>query len=445
MAIDTELFIHESDKAALKALKAIPGFTQVLKAFVKIWNESQYRILNMSTFLKISEDQMAEYYDMLKPICKKLGIKTPDLYVSLDPRPNAYTSGDTDPFIVVTSGMLTSFPKELLPVVLAHECGHIVCHHVLYKTMGKMILNGAADFLGLSSLLTAPLKVAFYYWMRCSEYSADRVSAVCCGSDAVTRMCMGLAGYDHNIPVEANVEAFLKQGEDYKELIKSSAFNKSLEFLMFNSATHPMNAVRAYECNKWSESDMYRYATAYLAEEDSEGGGHSRVPMSKSAKDYLSRDYKVVLSELRKLGFTNMFLKRKTEYNKSFKEDTVCELTIADRNDFSAGTWFGYDDKVVIYYYKPKTLDEIKAEHPDELVVPASSTSYTGRGYTDVMNELYAAGFKNIETRAVSDLKMGIFNNVNDIASIEINGVGIFEMGDVFPKDSVVLIKYHVF
>ena len=78
-------------------------------------------------------------------------------------------------------------------------------------------------------------------------------------------------------------------------------------------------------------------------------------------------------------------------------------------------------------------------------MVPASSTSYTGRGYTDVMNELYAAGFKNIETRAVSDLKMGIFNNVTEIASIEINGVGIFEMGDVFPKDSVVLIKYHVF
>ncbi len=37
MKIDSDLYVHPSDKAALAALKAIPGFTQVLKMFMSVW------------------------------------------------------------------------------------------------------------------------------------------------------------------------------------------------------------------------------------------------------------------------------------------------------------------------------------------------------------------------------------------------------------------------
>ncbi|MCD7725477.1 MAG: hypothetical protein LUI12_08020 [Clostridiales bacterium] len=53
--LDADLFTHPSDKAAMKALKAIPGFTQVMKAFMKIWDEQQFKIINMSTNLRLSE------------------------------------------------------------------------------------------------------------------------------------------------------------------------------------------------------------------------------------------------------------------------------------------------------------------------------------------------------------------------------------------------------
>ena len=135
MAMNTSVFMHDSDKAALQALKAIPGFTQLLKGFMSIWNERQFQLLNMSSRLRLSEKQMSKYYDMLPPICKKLGIEIPDLYIELDVSPNSYTSGDTKPFIVMTSGLLETLPDELIPTVLAHECGHIACHHVLYSTM----------------------------------------------------------------------------------------------------------------------------------------------------------------------------------------------------------------------------------------------------------------------------------------------------------------------
>lgn len=35
MSINPNLFIHKDDRAALNALKAIPGFTPLLKSFIK--------------------------------------------------------------------------------------------------------------------------------------------------------------------------------------------------------------------------------------------------------------------------------------------------------------------------------------------------------------------------------------------------------------------------
>ena len=117
MGLDYKLYLHDSDKAAMTALKAIPGFSQVMKAFMKIWSEQQFGLINMSTNLHLSENQMAKYYNMLPPICEKLGIEIPELFVKLDVYPNAYTYGDTKPFIVITSGLFETLPDELIPTV----------------------------------------------------------------------------------------------------------------------------------------------------------------------------------------------------------------------------------------------------------------------------------------------------------------------------------------
>lgn len=263
MSFDSERFTHEADRAALKALKALPGFTMLTKAFLNMWNEPQERIMNMSTRIKLGENQMRKYYDMLPPICEKLGIAVPDLYLELNVTPNAYTYGDTNPFIVVSSGLLETMPDELIPTVLAHECGHIACHHVLYRTMGRTVLNGAAAaisyFLKIGGLLTVPLQVAFFHWMRCSEFSADRAAVLCDGSPRkMQEVCMRLAGWDKDIQAEANIEEFLKQAKNYREMINESAWNKTLEFLVLSDASHPLMAVRATECGEWANSEQFR-------------------------------------------------------------------------------------------------------------------------------------------------------------------------------------------
>ena len=70
MAINKNVFLHEADKAALDTLQSIPGFTQLMKSYMKAWNERLFYIQNMSTLVHISDEQLKKYKDMLKPICE---------------------------------------------------------------------------------------------------------------------------------------------------------------------------------------------------------------------------------------------------------------------------------------------------------------------------------------------------------------------------------------
>ncbi|MEE3408053.1 MAG: M48 family metallopeptidase, partial [Erysipelotrichaceae bacterium] len=268
MSINKDIFLHESDKAALDALESLPGFAQVTKAFIKAFNEKMLDVQNMSTNIRITDKQLKKYHDMLIPICKKLDIEVPDLYLTLNVMPNAYTSGDDKPCIVLTSGLLETMPEELIPTVLAHECGHIACHHVLYRTMGQMIFNGSLMLLmggGLAALLTIPLRSAFAYWMRCSEFSADRAAILCDGSaDKLVEMCMRFAGYDKRIADFADPKEFLNQAREYRDIIKDDSSRRSMEFALFRNNSHPNNALRALEADEWAKSEEFSRAKDYM-------------------------------------------------------------------------------------------------------------------------------------------------------------------------------------
>lgn len=263
--IEVSSFMHDSDRKALNALKAIPGFTPLLRTFINVWDERQFQIQNLSGNIKLGENQMSKYYNMLPPICEKLGIAVPDLYLTLDVYPQAWTSGDTKPFITITSGLIETVPDDLIPTVLAHECGHIACHHVLYSTMGQIILDIASGVssgfipFGLGKYVSLPLKVAYFYWMRCSELSADRAAAFYNGrADEIIELCMRFAGYDKDVLADGNVELFMQQAVEYKEMVKNSKWDKTLELFMLKNRKHPFVAARAYECNEWVKTDEFK-------------------------------------------------------------------------------------------------------------------------------------------------------------------------------------------
>ena len=262
MAVDSKYYIHDMDRKAFKALESIPAFSTVTKSFMDVMAERQFLITNMSSNVRLSEKQLPEYYDMLPPICEKLGIEVPELYLDLTPEANAYTYGDKNPFIVVTTGLLDVMPMELVPTVLAHECGHIACHHTLYSTMGRFVLNGSSVLLSGTSagtLISIPLQLAFFHWMRCSEFSADRAATIADGNaDKMAEVCMRLAGYRKGTCSKLNVEEFMNQANEYREMVKESSWNKTLEFYILMNNNHPLAAVRALEATEFADSDTFK-------------------------------------------------------------------------------------------------------------------------------------------------------------------------------------------
>ena len=255
--MNSNFFIHPYDAKALKAMKAIPAFTMVAKKFSDIFMERSFKLTNLSSNLRISEKQLPEIYNLLPPICEKLEIPVPELYLENNPEINAYTSGDKTPFIVLTSGLITHCSPDVIRAVMAHECGHIVCHHVLYKTMVRFMLGAGSSIINLPFLSFA-LEYAMLDWDRCSEYSADRASAyVCGGPDPVVKTMTELACGSSALVDKIDKEEFLRQAKEFKQYSDESKWNKFLMYYSLVDMDHPFLADRALDIVEWCKSNDF--------------------------------------------------------------------------------------------------------------------------------------------------------------------------------------------
>ena len=270
-AVDYHAYCHPLDVETLENLKQIPGFTPLLKGFMKIYSERTMQLLNMSNKIRLGPEQLPDIYSLLPPICEVLGIDEPEFYLELNPAPNAYTTGDTTIAVTITSGLLDYMTNDEIKAVIAHECGHIACHHVLYHTMAQFILNGGAAILKLGTLITYPLQLALLHWVRCSEFSADRAAAIYMRqSEPIVTTMMRLAGGGKTLAEQVNRDLYLKQAVDFKELADKNLWNKILQLLALMENDHPFLSVRASEIDKWCTDKRYLDIIAHINDENTE-------------------------------------------------------------------------------------------------------------------------------------------------------------------------------
>ena len=269
--IDASHYQHDLDRQTLDALRSIPGFTPLLKAFMKAYNERIVFFTTKSTHIEITPHQLSEYYDMVPPLCERLGIEVPTLYLANDVTMNAYTTNESSPIIVINTGTLQNCSKETIRAIFAHECGHIASHHVLYHSMGSMIMSGAAAVLpGVGGLVSVGLQAAYLAWSRASEFTADRAAAIALGSpDAVEDMCVELAGGWSQLGLDIDKELFMNQASEYEQAIQGDSVNKAFE-VVINAleGTHPLNAYRALELRRWCELEQFENMQRFLRGEE---------------------------------------------------------------------------------------------------------------------------------------------------------------------------------
>ncbi len=275
--IDCEQFIHSVDHNALIALKKIPLLDMICSKVWSVMNDKIDNMVNMSSMVHITEKQLPKIYNIVKSITKKIGIEMPELYLKLDRTINAYEYGTEKFTIVIHSGLIECLEDDEIYAVLAHECGHIACKHSLYKMVADVVLDRAMfgvqelvcylDGKGLLgniagnivSTVDSALELAFYHWDRCSEFSADRIAVICCGSaEPVIETMMRLAGGTIHLDQEIDKNLFMEQATEYRKNMDKNLINKGLEFLLTKNLSHPLLAVRAFEARQFAQSEEFK-------------------------------------------------------------------------------------------------------------------------------------------------------------------------------------------
>lgn len=253
--LSAEGFQHEDDVAATETLQSLPGFDTVMSKIMEYGFERVFYLENVADNVRVTKSMFPRLHKSLGWGCKILGLPEPELYVNLDPVPNAFTYGHKKPFIVLTSGLIDMLDDEERFFVISHELGHIKAGHVLYTVLARNIAAIVAALgratLGLGSLLGAGLELALYDWYRKAELTADRAGLLCVQDiDPCIRSFMKLAGGATRLYGEMDQNEFVRQIRAYEDADHSN-LNKAYKLLLTAFRTHPFPILRAKQLDEW--------------------------------------------------------------------------------------------------------------------------------------------------------------------------------------------------
>ena len=156
---------------------------------------------------------------------------------------------------------------------------------------------------------------------------------------------------------EKVVYDFMEQAEDYMAMTKESKWSKALEFMMYSQIDHPLNAVRAYEANKWQQSPEFAQILSCLQQNENaekttgtKSGASAKVSMQRGAEEFRGDNVNCVRMELQFMGFTNFKMNRIVGKFSRHQDNDVVEVTVNGAS-FQQGDWFPSDAQIEITYY----------------------------------------------------------------------------------------------
>ncbi len=165
---------------------------------------------------------------------------------------NAYTFGlDSPKAIVLYSALFKIMDQDEIQFVLGHEMGHVKLGHTWLNTLvGGMA--GIPSSLGAAAIM----ELAFRWWNRACEYSADRAGVLACGkpNKAITALVKLEAG------AAARTQAGMQAAIQHIEAEDDDIMQNLEEAL----ASHPMIAKRIEEIRKFVSTAEYRSMQAWM-------------------------------------------------------------------------------------------------------------------------------------------------------------------------------------
>ena len=248
---------HPADRAALVALRRVPGFDTVVRKLFGTIGDRSLRYASLASAVRVSERQFPEVHRIYVETCAVLDVEEPpELYIAQTPIVNAGAVGIEQPFIVLNSGIVSLMELDELRFILGHELGHVLSGHVLYKTMLRLLLRMTTLALAvpLGGAALYAITSALMEWDRKSELSADRAGLLAVQNpELAMRVKMKMAG--GGATEQMDVDAFVEQAEEYRA--SGGVFDGVVKLLNLLGRTHPFPVLRLAELKRWVESGDY--------------------------------------------------------------------------------------------------------------------------------------------------------------------------------------------
>ncbi len=246
---------HPADTAALAALKQIPLLDELLAGVLGLTSEKSLRLVSLATSVRVTERQFPRVHRLLLDACAILDApEVPELYVAQSPLLNAGALGVRRPFISLNSATVAQLADEELLGVIAHELGHVLSGHVLYKTLLVLLVKLAAGALPIGRLALEGAVAALKEWDRRSELSADRAGLLATQDREVSfSLLMKTAG--GSSPAEMSLEEFLAQAKEYES--GGDVLDSVHKLLNLLDESHPFAVLRLADLKSWTDSGAY--------------------------------------------------------------------------------------------------------------------------------------------------------------------------------------------
>ena len=301
--ISSRAYEHPADRGALVALRSLRGFDEVFKRLSGLFNERALRLMYLSGAVRVGPTQFPHIYDYVRDAAYVLDMdEVPELYIQMNPVPNAMAIGSRKPFIVMTTGLFDLLEADEQRFVIGHEVGHILSGHAVYRTMLLALIRLATRvaWVPLGAIGLQAIVAALEEWYRKSELSCDRAGVLAAQDpEAGKRALMKLAGGSRL--AEMNPDSFLEQAREYES--GGDARDGLLKLLSLAGQTHPFAVVRMAELNRWVEGGSYQRILngdypRRSADQDAKVGEEARNA-AKSYKESWSRTGDPLLGTLR--------------------------------------------------------------------------------------------------------------------------------------------------
>jgi len=256
--ISTRAWEHPADRGALVALRELRGFDLVMRKLSGMISERALRLSFLGSSIRVDRHQYSRVYDAYLAVGAALdAADLPDLYVTRNPDLGGMCIGIDKPIIVVNSGSLELLDETELKFLLAHELGHALSGHGLYRTILMVLLRltTSVAWIPVGVVGLRVITAALYEWSRKAELSADRAGALAVQDPAaaVRFMAKMAGGGDLH---DVDTAAFLEQAKEFES--GGDLRDSFLKLMLLEQRSHDFAVARAASLKTWIDDGEYR-------------------------------------------------------------------------------------------------------------------------------------------------------------------------------------------